>query len=157
MSFENRTYRIDNVQLNWAKLDKPVAPFGTSQWEIQAVTTDKKLANQLMKEHFNVKEKDGAFVIPLKRKELKKDGSANNPPQVVDAKLQPLDPKVIGNGSIGNIMVYQYNYDMMGRKGIGTMLSGVQVTHLEKYDPSQSGFDVLDDGEDAPADEEAYF
>ncbi len=157
MSFDNRTYRIDNVQLNWAKLDKPVSPFGTPQWEVQAVITDKKLANALMKEHFNVKEKDGSFIIPLKRKALKKDGSPNNPPQVVDAKLKPLDPNVIGNGSIGNVMVYQYEYDMMGRQGVGTMLSGVQVTHLEVYNPSESGFDVIDSSDADEVTDEAYF
>jgi hypothetical protein len=158
MSFENRNFRIDNVQLNWAKLDRPVEPFGTPQWEVQALTTDKKLADNLAKEHFNVKEKDGNYVISLKRKALKRDGTPNKPPQVVDSKLQPMDPKVIGNGSIGNIMVYQYEYDMMGRQGIGTMLSGVQVTTLNKYNPSASGFDVIGDAEESVDDtEEAFF
>ena len=38
-NFEARNYRIDNVEINWAKLAKPVNPFGTEQWEIQIATT----------------------------------------------------------------------------------------------------------------------
>ena len=32
--FEARNYRINNATLNWAKLDKPVSPFGAPQFGI---------------------------------------------------------------------------------------------------------------------------
>jgi hypothetical protein len=152
--FEKRNYRIDGVELNWAKLSKPVSPFGTLQWELQIATADKSLADTLAKEHFNVKEKDGKFVIALKRKAIKADGSQNKPVNVVDASNKELDPTIIGNGSTGNVIVFQYPYEVSGRKGIATTLSGVQVTNLVEYSPNTSGFSAVE-GADAGDDEEA--
>lgn len=155
---EKRNYRIDGVELNWAKLDKPVSPFGTLQWELQIATTDKAKAKELKENHFNVKEKDGKFVVSLKRKAVKSDGTENTPVRVVDGTLNPIDARKIGNGSMGNVIVFQYPYETMGRKGIASSLSGVQVTELMEYNPSSSGFDVVGDAtssggepvEDAP-------
>lgn len=140
---ERRNFRIDNVELNWAKLDQPVSPFGTLQWELQIATTDKAKAKELKDNFFNVKEKDGKYVVSLKRKAIKSDGSENNPVRVVDSSLNPIDAKKIGNGSSGNVIVYQYPYETAGRKGIAASLSGVQVTDLIEYNPSASGFDVI--------------
>ena len=159
MTIERRNYRIDNVELNWAKLDQPVSPFGTLQWELQIATTDKAKAKELKDNYFNVKEKDGKFVVSLKRKAIKSDGTENNPVRVVDGSLEPIDAKKLGNGSTGNVIVYQYPYETAGRKGIASSLSGVQVTELVEYNPSASGFDVIEtavssgsveDEEDAP-------
>lgn len=152
---EKRNYRIDGVELNWAKLDKPVSPFGTLQWELQIATTDKAKAKELKENHFNVKEKDGKFVVSLKRKAVKSDGTENTPVRVVDDKLNTIDGRSIGNGSLGNVIVFQYPYETMGRKGIASSLSGVQVTHLNEYNPSSSGFDVIDTSEDSEGGEEA--
>jgi hypothetical protein len=145
MTIERRNFRIDNVELNWAKLDQPVSPFGTLQWELQIATTDKAKAKELSDNYFNVKEKDGKFVVSLKRKAVKSDGSENAPVRVVDTQLQPVDAKKIGNGSTGNVIVYQYPYEAPGRKGVASMLSGVQVVNLVEYNPSASGFDVIGD------------
>lgn len=151
-----RNYRIDNVELNWAKLDKPVSPFGTLQWELQVATTDKAKADELSANHFNVKEKDGTYTVSLKKKAIRADGTENKPVQVVDANLQPLDATKIGNGSTGNVIVYQYSYNMQGRSGVGTSLQGVQVTDLKEYNPNTSGFEAVNGGdtqvdiEDAP-------
>ena len=141
-----RNYRIDNVELNWAKLDKPVSPFGTLQWELQIATTDKAKAEELSSNYFNVKEKDGVYTVALKKKAIKADGTENKPVTVVDGNLQPMDSTKIGNGSIGNGIVYQYSYNMQGRSGIGTSLNGVQVTDLKEYNPSSSGFDMVNSG-----------
>jgi len=143
MTIERRNFRIDNVELNWAKLDQPVSPFGTLQWELQIATEDKAKAKELKDNYFNVKEKDGKFVVSLKRKAIKSDGTENSPVRVVDTQLEAVDAKKIGNGSTGNVIVYQYPYETAGRKGIASMLSGVQVTNLVEYNPSSSGFDVI--------------
>ena len=58
-----RNFKIVGVELNWAKLDKPVSPFGTEQFELQIATTDKDKAQELKDNHFNVKEKDGKFCL----------------------------------------------------------------------------------------------
>lgn len=151
---EKRNYRIDNVELNWAKLDQPVSPFGTLQWELQIATTDKAKAKELKDNYFNVKEKDGKYVVSLKRKAIKSDGSENTPVRVVDGSLQAVDAKKLGNGSVGNVIVYQYPYETAGRKGIASSLSGVQVTQMIEYNPSASGFDVIESADTATVDEE---
>ncbi len=130
-----RNYKIESVELNWARLDTPVNPFGTEQYELQIATTDKKVAKELTANHFNVKEKDGKFTVGLKRKVLKADGSTNGKVRVLNADLSPMEnTREIGNGSIGNVVVFQYPYEAMGRKGIASSLTAVQVTTLTKYE-----------------------
>ena len=147
-----RNYIVRNAELNWAKLDKPVSPFGTEQYELQIATDNKDLATEWKQNHLNVKEKDGKYVVSLKRKARRQDGSDNGKPQVIDGKKQPLaDGIMIGNGSTGNVKVYQYPYDMMGRKGIGSSLTAVQVTNLIEYTGSDNvDFDLIDDDSALP-------
>ena len=54
-NFQPRNYRIDNVELNYAKLDAPVSPFGTPQYELQIATTDKTVADEWKANHLPVK------------------------------------------------------------------------------------------------------
>ena len=60
-----RNFLVSNVELNWARLDQPVSPFGAAQWELQIATTDKAVADDLKANHMNVKERDGKFVCLL--------------------------------------------------------------------------------------------
>ena len=72
--------------------------------------------------------------MSLKRKALKVDGTSNGPVRVVDKAAQPFaDVSTIGNGSVGNVIVYQYPYETAGRKGTATSLTAVQVTDLKEY------------------------
>tara|TARA_E500000305_G_C3915820_1_gene185610 strand:+ start:214 stop:714 length:501 start_codon:yes stop_codon:yes gene_type:complete len=136
-TFEPRNYRIDNVEINWAKLAKPVNPFGTEQWEVQIATTDKAVADEWKANHLTVKQdKNNAakFTVSLKRKVYKQDGSTNGPVRVFDAQAKPFESVAnIGNGSTGNVVVYQYPYETMGRKGIASSLTAIQITALETY------------------------
>ena len=135
--FEARNYRIDNVELNWAKLAKPVNPFGTEQWELQIATTDKAIADSWSQNHLTVKQDktdSSKFTVSLKRKAVKADGSANGPVKVVDAQAQPFaDVSTIGNGSIGNVVVYQYPYETAGRSGIASSLTAIQILDLKEF------------------------
>ena len=146
-----RNYRINGVELNWARLDTPVNPFGTEQWELQIATTDKAVADELSANHLNVKERDGKFVVALKRKAKKSDGSSMDPVRVVDAGLNAMENrKSIGNGSVGNVIVWQYPYEAMGRKGIASSLTAVQVTDLVEYTASAAAdFEAIES--EAPA------
>ena len=129
---EMRNYKIEGVELNWARLDKPVSPFGTMQYELQIATTDAAKADELRANHFNVKEKDGKFTVSLKRKAVKANGDDNGKVRVVDANLVAMDNvSNIGNGSVGNVIVFQYPYDAAGRKGVASSLTAVQITSLE--------------------------
>jgi len=136
-NFEARNYRIDNVELNWAKLAKPVNPFGTEQWELQIATTDKAVADEWTQNHFTVKQDkadSSKYTVSLKRKAVKADGSANGPVRVVDSQAQPFtDVSTIGNGSTGNVVVYQYAYETAGRSGIASSLTAIQILSLKEY------------------------
>lgn len=142
---DNRNYLIKGVEINWAKLDAPVAPFGTPQWEVQIATSDKAVADDLAANHIPMKEVDGKFVASLKRKSTKQDGSDNDPVRLVDAAKMPMENRRgIGNGSVGNVIVYQMNYEFGGRKGITNILTAVQITDLVEFSGSTSlDFDVV--------------
>ena len=130
-----RNFKIEGVTLNWARLDTTVNPFGTEQYELQIATADKAKAEDLKANFFNVKEKDGMFTVSLKRKATKADGSSNGKVRVVNSDLSPMEnTRILGNGSIGNVVVFQYPYSAAGRKGIASSLTAVQVTKLEKYE-----------------------
>lgn len=135
-TFTPRNYRINNVTLNWPKLSKPVNPFGTEQYELQIETTDKSLADELKANHFNVKvnEANKSFTISLKRKANRADGSSNGAPKVYNADATIMDDvSKIGNGSTGNVIIYQMFYKTAGREGISNSLTSIQVTDLKEY------------------------
>ena len=129
-----RNYKIDNVTMNWVKIDTPVDSFGNMVYEMQIVVS-KEQAETLKANHISVKEKDGQFVANLKRKAFKKDGSDNGKVRAVDADLKPIEnTRSIGNGSVGNVIVWQYPYKNAMRSGVGNSLTAIQVTKLEKYE-----------------------
>jgi len=148
MDFKNDYYTAKNVELNWAKLTAPIkTQWGTSQWELQMATTDKAVADEWTSNHFNVKPvldadknpvSPAKYSVNLKRKAMKADNNPNTPVRVVDSSKQELSTDArasIGNGSVGNVMIYQYAYDAMGNKGIANSLTAVQVTDLKEYNP----------------------
>lgn len=150
-----RNFLISNATLNWARLDTPVNPFGTEQFELQIATTDKAEAENWKSNFLNVKEKDGVFSVGLRRKAKRADGSDNGKVRVVDANKQPFENvRSIGNGSIGNVIVWQAPFDAMGRKGVSSSLTAVQIVTLEEFTPSGGvDFDVVGGGEEPAADE----
>ena len=132
-----RNYLIENVELNWARLANPVSPFGTPQWELQIATTDPVLAGQMGENNLNVKEKDGKYTVSLKRKAVKADGTEMVPVRLVDAQKNPIENRgSIGNGSKGNVIVWQAEYEAMGKSGVSNSLTAVQVTELVEYAPT---------------------
>lgn len=150
---------IKNVELFWAKLDKPVEPFGTKQWEIQIRFPKKRIKE--MEQYGKVKETDetGVYSVNLKKKAIKADGTPAMKVDVVGTTIDPeteepvrIDPKTIGNGSIGNVKVMLREYQIKGPKGNVTkegtqvMLVKVQITDLVKYTPkSVNDFDYDDE------------
>jgi len=134
---------LKNVELFFAKLDesKPNARFDANNptWEVQIRTRDKKQAKEWKDLNVNVKTDDddnGVFYkATLKKKTKKASGEPQNPVNLVGGDLSPIDPNTLGNGSIGNVRIYQYNYEVGGRKGIASMLMAVQVTTLKEYTP----------------------
>ena len=149
---KGRNYLIADVELNWARLVTPVSPFGTEQYELQIATSDEAVAAEWRANHMTVKTKDGVHTVSLKRKAKRANGESMGAPRVVDASKAPLDASKLGNGSRGNVIVRQYNYDTMGRKGVATMLEAVQVTEYKEYVATGGvDFDVVGDAPAAEA------
>ena len=153
MIAEKRTVIVRDAELHWAKLVRPVEPFGTLQWELQLRTRDKDVAEGWKKDFYlTVKpeeDDDGMYYkANVKRKALKKDGDKNTAPEVLDGNKKSIDGNIVGNGSVGNVMLFQYPYEVGGRKGVSSILSKVQVTSLKEYTPStEIDFDVMDNSE----------
>ena len=135
---------IDNCNFKWAKLEKPVNPFGDGDaWELQIYSEDLEVAEEWAKQNLNVKSRkneDGAleFYVNLKRWTTKPaTGEKYDPPVVVDGDKNPISGGNIGNGSKGKVKVYQYEWHNGMNSGIATILIAVQVTDLIKYVPSE--------------------
>lgn len=150
---------IKDVQLYWAKLGKPVEPFGQLQWELQIRFPKKRVKE--MEQFGKVKETDeaGIFSINLKKKAEKKDGSPAMKVKLVDRKGEAVDPTILGNGSVGNVKVMLKEYQIKGpngrvtKEGTQVMLIAVQVTDLVKYEPKNVG-DDFDYDDEAPVEDE---
>ena len=140
-----RNFKIDDVIMNWARLDTPVNPFGTEQYELQ-LEVSKEQAEMLKANYFNVKEKEGKMIVSLKRKAKKADGSDNGKVRVVNPDLTPFENvRTIGNGSKGSVIVFQYPYSAAGRQGVANSLTAVQVKELVKYESTGSvDFDAVE-------------
>jgi len=143
---------IKDVELYWTKLDpaNPVDPFSSGKlvWEIQMRTSDKKVAGAWKKKGLPVRELEDekAYAVNVKKLAKNAKGDDLTPPRVVDAKLQPMDPTKIGNGSIGNVQLSPREWAMGGKTGIVFDLMAVQVVKLVEYSGGNLEFDVVDLG-----------
>jgi len=147
---------IENCELWFAKLDpkRPSARFNKENptWELQIRTTSKETKKEWEAMKLQVKaivpdEGSPYFRVNLRKKSVKKDGQAASPVQVVNGAKEDIDPTSIGNGSIGNVRIYQYDYTKKdGSPGVVSVLMGVQVTkHLVyKAKPRTDEFGTTD-------------
>jgi len=147
---------IPNCEIWFAKLDpkRPNAKFNklNPTWECQIRTTDKEVKKQWEAMNLAVKPilpDDGApyWRVNLRKKSIKVDTEAASPIKVVNGKLEDVDPNSIGNGSIGNIRVFQYEYTKKdGGKGIVSVLMAVQlIKHIVyKAKPRGDEFETTD-------------
>ena len=152
---------IKNAELWFAKLDpkRPSAKFNKKNptWELQIRTTDKAVKKAWEELNLAVKAivpDEGApyFRVNLRKKSIKEDGQDASPIKVVNGHLEDIDPNSIGNGSIGNVRIFQYEYTREGGgKGVASVLMGVQVTKHIVYKPkprdddfSMTDTDVID-------------
>jgi len=146
----NNTIILSDVELYFAKLDpaNPNSRFDKDNptWEVQIRTKDKAVAKEWKDNNLRVtpdENDEGVFYrANLKKKSKKRDGSDMAPVNVVAGDLSPVNPLTIGNGSIANLSVFQYDYKVSGKEGIASMLMGVQITTLNEYTPrpKEGGF-----------------
>ena len=109
-------------------------------WEVQVRTTDPDQRKQWEADGLQLKAvvpDDGGkpfWKATIQKRILKKDGTNAEPVEVKGGGLQDLDPAIIGNGSIGHVRVFQYDYPQdTGGTGTDNVLMGIQLTKLKKY------------------------
>ena len=76
---------------------------------------------------------------------MKADGSPMEPVRLVNGAKEPITNRnSIGNGSVGNVIIWQAGYDVSGRSGVSNSLTAVQVTELVEYSGGSSvDFDIV--------------
>jgi hypothetical protein len=133
---------LQNCEIWFAKLARPSAKYNkvNPTWECQIRTTDKAVRKEWEAAGLPVKaivpdEGETYFRVNLRKRSIKKDGEKADPVEVVDGKRRPIDPNTIGNGSIGNIRLWQYQYDGDDGEKTASVLMAVQITKHIVYTP----------------------
>ena len=150
---------LKNCELHYIKCDpkRPNASFNKKNptWEAQIRTTDleqKKEWDALgLKPKLLVgkegEENEGEPILTadgkkqwrvnLKKKSITKDGTAASPVKIVNGSLEDIDPNSVGNGSTGNVRIYQYEFDQEGKKekGVASVLMAIQLKRHVVYIP----------------------
>ena len=70
--------------------------------------------------------------VHIRQRVARRDGTQNDAPIVVDAQKNPTD-KLVGNGSIVNVLYSPYSWEMNGKAGVTPILKKVQVVDLVSY------------------------
>jgi hypothetical protein len=148
---------IKDCEIWFAKLDpkRPNAKYNKENptWECQIRTTSKEVKKLWESLNLSVKAvvpDEGApyFRVNLRKKSVKEDTEKASPVKVVNGALEDIDPNTLGNGSIGNIRIFQYEYPKNGGKerGIASVLMGIQVTKhiVYKAKPRDDDFEMTD-------------
>lgn len=73
--------------------------------------------------------------VNLKKKSITKDGEKASPVKVVNGGLEDIDPNTVGNGSLANVRIYQYEFTADGKKGTASVLMAMQVKKHIVYTP----------------------
>lgn len=157
---------IKNAELYFAKLDpkRPSAKYNKENptWELQIRTQDPEQKKQwegldLKPKLIVYSERDTEHAgepilvngkkqwrVNLRKRSLDKDKEPTNPVEVVDGNMEKVDPNTIGNGSIGNLRIYQYVYGDENK--VATVLMKVQLVKHIVYvrKPSDDDFEMLE-------------
>ncbi len=162
---------LKQVRLYWVKLDpkKPdvyVDPItkkpGRPNWSVQLITNSPEQRDEWVSLKLKPKlvvHKDGPdegtpvlndkgqkeWRLNLRKNATNAEGAPAKPVAVVNGSMQPLDPKTIGNESIGNVSVSQLDRtDEKGKVQTNSYLMSIQITKLMKYVPQEGNTDVFE-------------
>ena len=141
MAEKNKRVTLENVQMMWAKLDKPNERSDNPKYEVEL--------QNLSKEHIKLL---GTLDPPYEPNSGKERGKpekghyctpkSSRPVPVYDSlpkKMTLEDVATIGNGSTGNVTVHSFAYTRSGNKGVACGLDSVQVVKLEVYNENPYG------------------
>jgi hypothetical protein len=161
---------LKEVEIHFCKLDpkRPNNKFNKKNptWECQIRTADKVVKKSWEDLKLPVKAivpDEGApyWRVNLRKKSVKEDGEPASFVNVVDGDMKPVDPNSIGNGSVANVRIFQYEYPKEGGGvGIASVLMGLQLTKHIVYHPkprdddfTQTTTEVVDNGETSSEEE----
>jgi hypothetical protein len=146
---------IKEVEIWWSKLSpnhpntKVAGQTVNPRWELQMRTSNKDTKKELESYGFKVTTEEDEvngglyYRANIQKNTHSKDGNENQPVEVVDRKMQPVDPRSIGNGSLGNVRF------MAPKDSKAKILLGVQILKLVRYESQNSdGFETYDDAEE---------
>lgn len=134
----------------WASVVEPNTTYEPA-WQVDICIEDAETKAKLESIGLPIKNKgdDRGDFFSAKRKVKKKDGSDRDAPRVIDAKRNPWDNRLIGNGTVAKIKVQPYDWDYAGKSGVSSDFMGIQVIDLVTYgDPSndfqdEDGFSIV--------------
>ena len=169
---------LKNCEMHWIKCDpkNPDRTFEkTGMWTVQLRTTDpeqrKEWADNGLKPKLQIHREGDEEGMPmltpegkkqwrvnLQKRCFKRNGEAAEPVKIVNGKLEDLDSRTVGNGSIGNIRVYQYDSTTKEGEKV-SILMAIQVTKHVVYEPrgDAESFDFEETEVVAPQKKEAAF
>lgn len=148
---------LKNCEIHYVKCDPkhPNASFNKKNptWEAQIRTADPEQKKEW--ENLNLKPKllvgkEGAenegepilnaagkkqWRVNLKKKSITKDGEKASHVKVVNGGMEDIDPNSVGNGSLANVRIYQYEFVADGKPGTASVLMAIQVRRHVVYVP----------------------
>ena len=131
-----------------AKFDKK-----NPSWEVQIRTQSREqkalLESQGIKMKAVIPDEEGEkpyYKAMIRKRTIKSDGEAAGPVKVTNGSLEDIDPDTVGNGSIGNIRVFQYQYGEEDDRKTASILMAIQITHHVHYKakPREDDFDMVE-------------
>ena len=158
----SQTIILNGVRLFWVKCDpeNPADAYEADKpkrWEAQLriALDDKKNIDIIKGAGLNLKpatdETDGMHGrLQVYKPIVNRAGESLQPVRVVTGRNEPLDPNIIGNGSIGNVRLHVYPFEVRNskgkvtRQGVSCMLMAIQVTMLKPYHGKKQDFEVAD-------------
>jgi|TARA_R110000803_G_scaffold11312_2_gene33902 hypothetical protein len=125
----------------WASVVEPNTTYEPT-WAADICIEDAETKTKLESIGLVVKNKgdDRGDFFSARRKVQKKDGSDREAPRVLDAKRNPWDNRLIGNGSVAKIKIQPFDYNYAGKSGVSSDFMAMQVIDFVPYGDAASDF-----------------
>ena len=145
----NQTYRFNTAQ----QKSEPCAPTASNAaWSIgfEMSKADAKPIFDQLKAHYDACRSRNSKMPQFKTIfGMKKDGSPNKAPTVIDGQKQPLADLAFWGGSKGTVRAWAVAVvDPEGNGGISLLLDAVQVTEARYGDGGMDDFDTVENKSD---------
>lgn len=151
---------LRNCEIWFARLDpkRPNAKQNKENptWEVQLRTSDRATKEQWAEHNLKVTpvrengDEEGRILYwrtNVRKRSKKKDGTDAQPIKVKYGNGSEVDGTTIGNGSIGDIMIREYDYTFEGRKGSSASLEQIMLRKHIVYKPTAGDMEDFDEVE----------